>query len=95
MSKAIMQARMAKKMSQKDLAAVRILFDVSETNQALTQSFVATLLQACAIDSKIVNEYETGKAIPNPSIITKLEKALGAKLRPQKAGKGGKGKGKK
>lgn len=67
MSKAIMQARMAKKMSQKDLAA------------------------ACAIDSKIVNEYEQGKAIPNQAIISKLERALGAKLRPQKAGKGGKG----
>jgi putative transcription factor len=70
MAKRIMQARMAKKMSQKDLA------------------------QACAIDAKVVNEYEQGKGIPNQAIITKLEKALGARLRPEKAGKG-KGKGKK
>jgi putative transcription factor len=42
-----------------------------------------------------VNEYETGKAIPNQAIISKLERALGAKLRPQKAGKGKGGKGKK
>jgi len=48
--------------------------------------------QACALDAKIINEYESGKAIPNPNIINKLEKALGARLRPDK---GGKGKGKK
>ena len=48
--------------------------------------------KACAIDAKIIVQYENGKAIPNPNIINKLEKALGAKLRPEK---GGKGKGKK
>ena len=47
--------------------------------------------KACAIDAKTITEYENGKAIPNPAIINKLERALGAKLRPQK----GKGKGKK
>lgn len=68
MSRRIVDARNAKKLTQKQLA------------------------QLCMIDSKIVNEYEQGKAIPNQAIINKLEKALGARLRPEK---GGKGKGKK
>ena len=41
-----------------------------------------------AINEKpqIVAEYEAGKAIPNPAIITKLERALGVKLpRPGKS----------
>ena len=41
-----------------------------------------------AINEKpqIVAEYESGKAIPNPAIITKLERALGVKLpRPGKS----------
>lgn len=62
LSKAIMQARMAKKLTQKDLATA-----INEKPQ-------------------VVAEYESGKAIPNPQIITKLEKHLGCKLpRPGKA----------
>jgi ribosome-binding protein aMBF1 (putative translation factor) len=41
-----------------------------------------------AINEKpqIVAEYESGKAIPNPAIISKLERALGVKLpRPGKS----------
>lgn len=56
LSKAIMQARTAKKWSQKDLA---------------------TRINA---KPQIVAEYESGKAIPNPQIISKLERALGTKL---------------
>jgi putative transcription factor len=56
LSKAIAQARMAKKMTQKDLAT-----GINEKPQ-------------------VVAEYEAGKAIPNPQIITKLEKHLGCKL---------------
>jgi putative transcription factor len=63
MSKRIMQARLAKKMSQKDLGA------------------------ACALDAKIIVDYENGKALPNQAIITKLERVLGAKLRAPKGGK--------
>ena len=62
LSKAIMQARMAKKMTQKDLAT--------------------------AINEKplIVQQYESGKAVPNPQIISKLERKLGCKLpRPGKS----------
>mmetsp|Transcript_28226 Transcript_28226/g.79272 ORF Transcript_28226/g.79272 Transcript_28226/m.79272 type:complete len:174 (-) Transcript_28226:1438-1959(-) len=62
LSKAIMQARMAKKMTQKDLATA-----INEKPQ-------------------VVGDYETGKAIPNPQIISKLERKLGTKLpRPGKS----------
>ena len=62
LSKAIMQARTAKKLSQKDLAT------------AINEK--ATTIQ----------QYESGKAIPNPQIIGKLERKLGCKLpRPGKS----------
>jgi ribosome-binding protein aMBF1 (putative translation factor) len=57
-----MQARMAKGLTQKDLATA-----INEKPQ-------------------VVGEYETGKAIPNPAIISKLERKLGVKLpRPGKS----------
>uniref|UniRef100_A0A7S2SAV4 HTH cro/C1-type domain-containing protein n=1 Tax=Rhizochromulina marina TaxID=1034831 RepID=A0A7S2SAV4_9STRA len=65
LSKAIMQARLAKKMNQKQLATA-----INEKPQ-------------------IIQEYETGKAIPNQQIIGKLERALGCQLRQRKK-KGGK-----
>lgn len=62
LSKAIQQARIAKKITQKELATA-----INEKPQ-------------------VVAEYESGKAIPNPQIITKLEKQLGVKLpRPGKS----------
>jgi len=62
LSKAIMQARTAKKMTQKELATA-----INEKPQ-------------------VVAEYESGKAIPNPQIISKLERKLGVKLpRPGKS----------
>mmetsp|Transcript_24538 Transcript_24538/g.37327 ORF Transcript_24538/g.37327 Transcript_24538/m.37327 type:complete len:175 (-) Transcript_24538:193-717(-) len=62
LSKAIMQARTAKKMTQKELATA-----INEKPQ-------------------VVAEYESGKAIPNPQIIGKLERKLGCKLpRPGKS----------
>jgi len=62
LSKAIMQARMAKKMTQKDLATA-----INEKPQ-------------------VVAQYESGKAIPNPQVISKLERKLGCKLpRPGKS----------
>ena len=61
LAKAIMQARMAKKMTQKDLATA-----INEKAQ-------------------VVGDYEAGRGIPNPQIISKLERALNCKLpRPQK-----------
>jgi putative transcription factor len=62
LSKAIMQARTAKKMTQKELAT-----GINEKPQ-------------------VVAEYESGKAVPNPSIISKIERKLGCKLpRPGKS----------
>mmetsp|Transcript_16908 Transcript_16908/g.41188 ORF Transcript_16908/g.41188 Transcript_16908/m.41188 type:complete len:110 (-) Transcript_16908:251-580(-) len=62
LSKAIMQARMAKKMTQKDLATA-----INEKPQ-------------------VVAQYESGKAVPNPQVISKLERKLGVKLpRPGKS----------
>jgi ribosome-binding protein aMBF1 (putative translation factor) len=49
----------------------------------MTQKELAT-----AINEKpqVVGEYESGKAIPNPAIISKLERSLGVKLpRPGKS----------
>jgi putative transcription factor len=56
LSKAIAQARLAKKMTQKDLATA-----INEKPQ-------------------IIQEYESGKAIPNPQILNKLDRALGIHL---------------
>ena len=62
LSKAIMQARTAKKMTQKELATA-----INEKPQ-------------------VVAEYESGKAVPNPQIIGKIERKLGCKLpRPGKS----------
>ena len=62
LSKAIMQARTAKNLTQKELATA-----INEKPQ-------------------VVAEYESGKAIPNPQIISKLERKLGCKLpRPGKS----------
>ncbi|XP_021895058.1 multiprotein-bridging factor 1b [Carica papaya] len=60
LKKAIMQARMDKKLTQAQLAQL-----INEKPQ-------------------IIQEYESGKAIPNQQIISKLERALGAKLRGKK-----------
>lgn len=32
------------------------------------------------MDAKTINEYESGKAIPNNGVIAKIERALGVKL---------------
>eukprot|EP00178_Gracilaria_changii_P008709 TRINITY_DN2616_c1_g1_i1.p1 TRINITY_DN2616_c1_g1~~TRINITY_DN2616_c1_g1_i1.p1 ORF type:complete len:160 (-),score=28.60 TRINITY_DN2616_c1_g1_i1:99-545(-) len=62
----IQQARLDKKMTQKELATA--------INEKAT----------------VITDYENGNAVPNPQVISKLERALGVKLRPGK----GKGKGK-
>jgi ribosome-binding protein aMBF1 (putative translation factor) len=55
----------------------------ARTAKKLTQKDLGTLINE---KPQVVAEYESGKAIPNPSIITKLERALGVKLpRPGKA----------
>lgn len=43
------------------------------------------LAQAINEKASVINQYETGKAIPNPAIINKMERVLGVKLpRPKK-----------
>lgn len=42
------------------------------------------VLQLINEKPQIIQEYESGKAIPNQQIISKLERALGAKLRGKK-----------
>jgi putative transcription factor len=54
--KAIMQARTAKNMTQKDLAT------------------------AINVKPQVMAKYETGKAVPDPQMIVKLERKLGCKL---------------
>ena len=64
LGKALMQARTAKKMTQKDLGT-----KINEKPQ-------------------VIQQYECGKAVPQPQIIGKLERALGVKLpRPKKVKK--------
>ncbi|KAI5054636.1 hypothetical protein GOP47_0029781 [Adiantum capillus-veneris] len=60
LKKAIVQARVDKKLTQSQLAQL-----INEKPQ-------------------IVQDYESGKAIPNQQIISKLERVLGAKLRGKK-----------
>ncbi|XP_042451780.1 multiprotein-bridging factor 1b-like [Zingiber officinale] len=60
LKKNIMQARLAKKLTQAQLAQL-----INEKPQ-------------------IIQDYESGKAIPNQQIITKLERVLGTKLRGKK-----------
>lgn len=56
LSLAIQQARMAKKMTQKELST------------------------AICEKSTIVADYEAGRAIPNPTILSKLDRVLGVRL---------------
>ena len=56
LSQAIQQARLAKKLTQKDLATA-----INEKPQ-------------------IIQQYESGQAIPNPQILLKLDRALGIHL---------------
>jgi putative transcription factor len=56
LSKAISQARLAKKMTQQQLATA-----INERSQ-------------------IIQQYESGQAIPNPQILVKLDRALGIHL---------------
>ncbi|XP_022970748.1 multiprotein-bridging factor 1b-like [Cucurbita maxima] len=53
----------------------------ARTEKKLTQTQLAQLINK---KPQVIQEYESGKAIPNQQIITKLERALGAKLRGKK-----------
>jgi putative transcription factor len=57
MKRKIQQARMEKKMTQKQLAL------------------------GLQVKTQVVNDYETGKAIPDSNLINKMQRILGTKLR--------------
>jgi len=90
LKKAIMQARMDKKLTQAQLAQVPLSHSLTLTSE-LTLNFSSglalnffSLLQVINEKPQIIQEYESGKAIPNQQIIGKLERALGVKLRGKK-----------
>mmetsp|Transcript_5992 Transcript_5992/g.10786 ORF Transcript_5992/g.10786 Transcript_5992/m.10786 type:complete len:131 (-) Transcript_5992:174-566(-) len=53
----------------------------ARADKGMTQ---AQLAQAINEKPQVVNQYESGKAIPEGAVISKMEKALGTKLRPPK-----------
>ena len=66
----IQQTRTQRKMSQKDLAAVRAILPILLT-------LPHSSLQKINEKAVVVVDYESGRALPNPQIISKLERALG------------------
>ncbi|XP_010524071.1 PREDICTED: multiprotein-bridging factor 1b-like [Tarenaya hassleriana] len=53
----------------------------ARTEKKLTQAQLAQIINE---KPQVIQEYESGKAIPNQQILSKLERALGAKLRGKK-----------
>jgi putative transcription factor len=52
---------------------------IQQARQAkkLTQKELAGQL---AVQASVINDYESGRAIPNPQLISKLERVLGVRL---------------
>tara|TARA_Y100000816_G_C26061752_1_gene557585 strand:- start:7 stop:333 length:327 start_codon:yes stop_codon:yes gene_type:complete len=61
-----------------------LLIQKSRINKKLSQKDLAQKLN---IDSKIIQNYECGKAVPEFNIMIKLEKILGVKLNKKKTQK--------
>lgn len=72
-SKALQQARLAKGLTQKELATVRVIMNTASEQYVI-------YMQKINEKPQVVNEYEAGKAIPNQQIISKLERAVGMKF---------------
>jgi putative transcription factor len=49
----------------------------ARTQKGMTQKDLATRI---AEKPSVINDYESGRAIPNPNIINKLDRALGTHL---------------
>ncbi|KAF3791834.1 Multiprotein-bridging factor 1b [Nymphaea thermarum] len=70
-----------------NLAHERVPFDLKKNimqarmDKKLTQAQLAQLINE---KPQVIQEYESGKAIPNQQIISKLERVLGVKLRGKK-----------
>jgi len=60
------------------------LIQKARQDKELTQKELASRISE---RPQIVNEYESGKAIPNQQILSKMERALGVKLRGKDKGK--------
>jgi len=58
-------------------ADLRLAIMRARTAKGLTQKQLAALLN---IQPVVINEYESGKAIPNNAVIARIERAVGAKL---------------
>lgn len=93
LKKSIMQARMDKKLTQAQLSQVIYCLTFSfiwvrptciHTHVDLLTNILGFWLQLINEKPQIIQEYESGKAIPNQQIISKLERALGVKLRGKK-----------
>merc|ERR1712110_371758 len=56
---------------------LRIALQKARTAKGMTQKALATALNERA---QLINEYESGKAIPNTQLIVKMERVLGTKL---------------
>jgi len=68
----------------------RVSGDMRKTIQQARQAkgmSQADLAKAINENSKVVQEYEKGSAIPNANVLGKMEKHLGVKLRGKKGGK--------
>lgn len=63
---------------QKVPAEVRHAIQKARLDQKLSQAELGKRINERA---QVIQEYESGKAIPNQAILSKLEKALGVKLR--------------
>lgn len=70
----ILCAALADATVSKDL---RVAIAQARNAKGLTQKQLATQLN---MQPQVINEYESGKAIPNNQVISKIERALGAKL---------------
>ena len=57
---------------------VKQLMGQARAVKGLTQQALATLIN---LKAAVVNQYEKGEAIPNHTVLNKLEATLGAKLR--------------
>lgn len=75
LSKAISAARLAKKMTQKDLATA-----IKYVSHIFPCAYNMFDIIFSSERPQVIQEYESGKAIPNPQIINKLDRALGTHL---------------
>uniref|UniRef100_A0A7S3GJJ8 HTH cro/C1-type domain-containing protein n=1 Tax=Palpitomonas bilix TaxID=652834 RepID=A0A7S3GJJ8_9EUKA len=76
----------ARKLDEEDenFAVARVEFSLKQKIQKARQAkgwSQKELAQAINEKASVINEYEAGKAIPNQQVLSKMERALGAKLR--------------